>query len=71
VVTAATAHATPDRRTAALGALAEAAGLGKVLFATSGDWRVLAERIRETSAHDRAADAVRRAVAAERRSASV
>jgi hypothetical protein len=71
VVIAATTRVAPDRRTLALGALAEAAGLGKVLFATSGDWRALCERMREASAGDWAAEAVRRAVATERRSASV
>lgn len=71
VVVAATTRATADRRSLALGALAEATGLGKVLFATSGDWRVLGERMRGASTGDWAADAVRRAVAAERRSAAV
>ncbi len=75
VVAAATARVSPGPRTLALGALAEAAGLAKVLFATSGDWRVLAERMRETSAGDWAADAVRHAVrhtlTAERRGAPV
>lgn len=69
VVAAATAGVTPDRRTTALAALAEAAGLGKVLLATSGDWRVLSRRVREISADDWAVDAVRRAVVAERRRA--
>lgn len=71
VVIAATTRVPPDERTQALGALAEAAGMGKVLFATSGDWRALAERMRESSADDWAADAVRHTVAAERRGASV
>jgi hypothetical protein len=71
VVAAATARPAPDRRTLALGALAEAAGLGKVLFATSGDWRALCGRMREASAGDWAAEAVRHAIGAERRSASV
>jgi len=71
VVAAATARPAPDRRTLALGALAEAAGLGKVLFATSGDWRALCGRMREVSAGDWAAEAVRHATGAERRSASV
>jgi hypothetical protein len=71
VVIAATACAATDPRTLALGALAEAVGLSKVLFATSGDWRALAERMRESSADDWAADAVRHAVTAERRSAGV
>jgi hypothetical protein len=71
VVIAATTRVAPDRRTLALGALAEAAGLGKVLFATSGDWRVLCERMREASAGDWAAEAVRRTIGAERKSASV
>jgi hypothetical protein len=62
-----------DRRALALGALAEATGLAKVLFATSGDWRALAGRVREASSDDWAAGAVRRAVTAERegRGASV
>lgn len=55
-----------DRRALALGALAEATGLAKVLFATSGDWRALAGRVREASADDWAAGAVRHAVTAER-----
>ncbi|MGH3376928.1 MAG: GOLPH3/VPS74 family protein [Actinoallomurus sp.] len=71
VVDAATRRPAPDRRTLALGALAEAAGLSKVLFATSGDWRALGERIRETTAGNWAADAVRHAVTAEHRSATV
>jgi hypothetical protein len=71
VVVATTTRVAPDRRTLALGALAEAAGLGKVLFATSGDWRVLCARMRETSSGDWAAEAVRQAVATERRSAPV
>jgi Golgi phosphoprotein 3 (GPP34) len=73
VVLAATGSVTADRRALALGALAEATGLAKVLFATSGDWRALAERVRESSADDWAAGAVRHAIAAERegRGASV
>lgn len=73
VVHAAGGDVTAGRRALALGALAEATGLGKVLFATSGDWRALAERVRRSSADDWAADAVRHAVAAERegRGASV
>ncbi|GLY71885.1 GOLPH3/VPS74 family protein [Actinoallomurus iriomotensis] len=71
VVDAATASVTPDARTLALGALAAAAGLAKVLLATSGDWRVLGTRIRERTADDWAADAVRRAVLPEHRGATV
>jgi Golgi phosphoprotein 3 (GPP34) len=71
VVDAATKPAVPGRRTLALGALAEASGMSKVLFATSGDWRALAERIRETTAGDWAAEAVRRTAATENRSATV
>jgi hypothetical protein len=71
VVIAATTRVVPDRRTLALGAIAEAAGLGKVLFATSGDWRVLCERMREASEGDWAAEAVRRTIGADRKSASV
>ena len=71
VVAAATTRAPLDRRTLSLGALAEAAGLGKVLFATSGDWRALCERMRAASAEDWPAAAVRQAVTTERKSASV
>jgi Golgi phosphoprotein 3 (GPP34) len=71
VVVAATTRVAPDRRTLALGAICEAAGLSKVLFATSGDWRVLGERMREASAGDWAAEAVRRTIGADRKSASV
>ena len=71
VVDAATAPVTPDRRTLALGAIAEAAGLGKVLFATSGEWRALCARVRALSSDDWAAEAVRQAVATEHRSAPV
>lgn len=69
VVLAATSPAA-DRCTLALGALAEAAGMGKILFATSGDWRALSERVRASSAGDWAAGAVRDVLAAGRRSAS-
>jgi hypothetical protein len=71
VVLAATGGVPADRRALALGALAEAAGMAKVLFATSGDWRALAERVRESTSGDWAACAVRHTVAADRRSASV
>jgi hypothetical protein len=71
VVVAATGGPDTDRRTLALGALAEATRLGKVLFATSGDWRILAERVREASAGDWAAGAVRHAVEREGRNAAV
>jgi hypothetical protein len=71
VVVAATTPAGPDRRTLALAAIATAAGMAKVLFATSGDWRALAARVREKTAEDWAAEAVHRAVAAERRNATV
>jgi Golgi phosphoprotein 3 (GPP34) len=71
VVIAATTPAGPDPRTLALGAVATAAGLAKVLFATSGDWRALAARVREKTADDWAADAVHQAVTAERRNATV
>jgi hypothetical protein len=71
VVIAATTPAGPDPRTLALGAVATAAGLAKVLFATSGDWRALAARVREKTADDWAADAVHHAVTAERRNATV
>lgn len=66
VVHAATGGVTAGRRALALGALAEATGLGKVLFATSGDWRALAGHVRRSSAGDWAAGAVRHAVTAER-----
>jgi hypothetical protein len=71
VVIAATTPVGPDRRTLALGALAAAAGLAKVLLATSGDWRVLGTHIREKTAGDWAAEAVRQAVVDERRNATV
>lgn len=73
VVLAATAGPAAGRRALALGALAEATRLGKLLFATSGDWRTLAGRVRASSAEDWAAAAVRHAVTAERqeRGASV
>lgn len=71
VVLAATNPAAADRRALALGALAEATGMGKILFATSGDWRALSERVRASSAGDWAAGAVRDVLAADRRNASV
>jgi Golgi phosphoprotein 3 (GPP34) len=71
VVVAATTPTGPDRRTLALGAVATAAGLAKVLFATSGDWRSLATRVRDKTAGDWAADAVHRAVTTERRKVTV
>lgn len=71
VVDAATASLAPDRRTLALGALSAAAGLAKVLLATSGDWKVLGSRIREKTADDWAAEAVRRALLPEHRNATV
>jgi hypothetical protein len=70
VVIAVTTRAAPDLRTVALGAIVTAAGLNKMLFSTAGDWRVLRDRMREMSAGDWAADAVRDAVA-ERRDATV
>jgi hypothetical protein len=71
VVVAATTPAGPDPRTLALSAIATAAGMAKVLFATSGDWRALAARVREKTADDWAAEAVHQLVAAERRNATV
>jgi hypothetical protein len=71
VVHTVTTNSAPDERTLALGALVAAAGLGKIIFATSGDWRELCERMRKMTAGDWAAGAVRQAVAAERRSAPV
>jgi golgi phosphoprotein 3 len=70
VVDAATANVTPDRRTLSLAAVAAAAGLAKVLLATSGDWKVLGARIREKSTGDWAATAVRTTLT-ERRDATV
>jgi hypothetical protein len=71
VVTAVTSPSMPGRRALALGALVAATGLGKVMFAASGDWRELAERMRAMATGDWAAGAVRQAVAAESKSAPV
>lgn len=71
VVAAVTTQCAPDRRTLALGALVAAAGLGKAVFATSGDWRTLRGRMRSMTEGDWAAEAVHRALVAERKSASV
>jgi hypothetical protein len=71
VVAAVTAPSVPDRRTLALGGLVAATGLGKVMFAASGDWRELSERMRAMTTRDWAAAAVRQAVVAESKSAPV
>ncbi|WP_345431161.1 GOLPH3/VPS74 family protein [Actinoallomurus vinaceus] len=71
VVAAVTTGAAPtDARTFALGALVAASGLGKAVFATSGNWRILRDRMREMTAGDWVADAVRRALSVEHRSVS-
>ncbi|MEV0399134.1 GPP34 family phosphoprotein [Actinoallomurus sp. NPDC050550] len=71
VVAAVTTGAAPaDARTLALGALVAASGLGKAVFATSGNWRILRDRMREMAAGDWVATAVRGALAAEHRSVS-
>lgn len=66
VVAAATMQATPGPRTLALGALVVATGLGKALFAASGNWRAHRTRMREMTRGDWAAEAVREAIAADR-----
>ncbi|MCO6005876.1 GPP34 family phosphoprotein [Actinoallomurus purpureus] len=68
VVAAVTTGAPADARTLALGALVAASGLGKAVFSTSGNWRTLRDRMREMTAGDPIADAVRRALAVEQRS---
>jgi Golgi phosphoprotein 3 (GPP34) len=67
VVAAVATGAPVDARTLALGALVAAAGLGKAVFSTSGNWRVLRDRMRAMTEDDWAADAVRRALAVESR----
>ncbi|MEV5711091.1 GPP34 family phosphoprotein [Actinoallomurus sp. NPDC052274] len=71
VVAAVTTSAPADVRTLALGALVAGAGLGKAVFATSGNWRVLRDRMRAMTEGDWIADAVRRALAVELGSVSV
>ena len=71
VVAAVTTRAPADPRTLALGALVAAAGLSKALFSTSGNWRALRTRMRDMTQDDWAAEAVRRVIAAELKSASV
>jgi hypothetical protein len=71
VVGAVTTWSGPDPRTLALGALVTAAGLGKALFSTSGNWRTLRARMRAMTADDWAAEAVRDVLAGERRSVLV
>ncbi|GAB3982076.1 hypothetical protein GCM10029978_084790 [Actinoallomurus acanthiterrae] len=71
VVAAVTTAAGPaDARTLALGALVAASGLGKAVFATSGNWRILRDRMREMTAADWVATAVHGALATEHRSVS-
>jgi hypothetical protein len=71
VVAAVTRGAAPaDARTLALGALVAASGLGKAVFATSGNWRILRARMREMTGADWVATAVRGALAVEHRSVS-
>jgi Golgi phosphoprotein 3 (GPP34) len=67
VVAAVTTQATAAPRTLALGALVVATGMGKALFATSGNWRTLRARMREMTRADWPAEAVREAIAAEGR----
>jgi hypothetical protein len=69
-VVATVTGAPADARTLALGALVAASGLGKAVFATSGNWRILRGRMREMTAGDWAATAVRGALAVEHRSVS-
>jgi hypothetical protein len=71
VVAAVTTQSAPDRRTLALGALVAGTGLGKAVFSTSGNWRALRERMRDMTQDDWAAEAVRRVIVAERKSAPV
>lgn len=71
IVAAVTTEPSPGRRTLALGALATAAGMARTLFSTSGNWRTLRGRMRELTADDWAAEAVRATLAAERKGASV
>jgi hypothetical protein len=71
VVSAATTSAEATRRTLALGGMAAAAGLGRALFATAGDWRALVARMREISEDDWAAAAVREVTVAERSKVTV
>ncbi|WP_433185189.1 GOLPH3/VPS74 family protein [Actinoallomurus sp. CA-150999] len=70
VATVTTGAAPADARTLALGALVAASGLGKAVFATSGNWRILRDRMREMAAGDWVATAVRGALAVEHRSVS-
>lgn len=65
VVAAVTTGTPADPRTRALGALVAAAGLGKAVFSTSGNWRTLRDRMRSMTEDDWVADAVRRALAVE------
>jgi hypothetical protein len=71
VVGAVTTRSGADPRTLALGALVTAAGLGKALFSTSGNWRALRARMRAMTADDWAAGAVREVLAGERKSVLV
>jgi Golgi phosphoprotein 3 (GPP34) len=65
VVAAVTTAAPADARTLALGALVATAGLGKAVFSTSGNWRTLRDRMRALTEDDWIAEAVRRALAVE------
>jgi hypothetical protein len=71
VVAAVTTSEPADVRTLALGALVTAVGLSKAVFATSGNWRALRDRMRAMTEGDRIADAVRRSLAVELGSVSV
>jgi hypothetical protein len=71
VVDAVTTDPAPKPRTLALGAIVTAAGLGKALLSTSGNWRALRARMRAMTKGDWAAEAVHDALTGERRGASV
>ncbi len=71
VVAAVTAGAPADPRTLALTALIAACGMGKAVFAASGNWRALRARARDMTEGDWVAGAVRRALAVELRGATV
>ena len=63
VVDAVTTEPAPASRTLALGAIVTAAGLGKALLSTSGNWRTLRTRMRTMTKGDWAAEAVHDALA--------
>ncbi len=71
VVDTLTTDGTPERRTLALGAVVTAAGLGKALLSTSGNWRVQCAQMRAMTVGDWAAEAVHEALTGVRRRASV